>query len=147
MVPFASSKAVTRQFCGRCGTALPEADDGDGQAVIPHGPADGDPGIRMTLARLEHRRFVAERLLEGWLPLPAGLRGRGASGLPVSMQKSLLRLSHTLVPFDRLPEVDPDTDQQSKDLKVVDAIPEILGGEAMLGTSRPHVLRSSGPEN
>jgi len=46
VVPFASSKVVTRQFCGRCGTPLPEADDGDGQAVIPLGPTDGDPGIR-----------------------------------------------------------------------------------------------------
>ncbi|HWS76423.1 MAG TPA: hypothetical protein VN324_14900 [Quisquiliibacterium sp.] len=92
-----------------------------------------EPGIRMALARLEHRRFVAERLLEGWLPLPAGLRGRGASGLPEPLQKSVLRLSHTLVPFDRLPEADPDTDQQAKDLRLVDAIPEILEGEAKLG--------------
>jgi hypothetical protein len=61
------------------------------------------------------------------------LRGRGASGLPEPLQKSVLRLSHTLVPFDRLPEADPDTDQQAKDLRLVDAIPEILEGEAKLG--------------
>ena len=92
----------------------------------------GDPGLRLALARLEHRRFVAERLLEGWLPMPAELRNRGASGLPASMQKSLLRLNHTLVPFGRLPEVDREVDQQARDLKVVDAIPEILRAEAML---------------
>lgn len=92
-----------------------------------------EPGIRMSLARLEHRRFLAERLLEGWLPLPAALVGRGASGLPAAMQKGVLRLSHTLVPFDQLPQADPGIDQQAKDLTVVDAIPEILVGEAMLG--------------
>ncbi len=91
-----------------------------------------DAGMRETLARLEHRRFVAERLLEGWLPLPATLRNRGASGLPASMQKSVLRTSHTLVPFDRLREADPDVDLQAYDLKVVDAIPGILRAEAML---------------
>lgn len=91
-----------------------------------------DPGLRAALARLEHRRFVAERLLEGWLPLPAELRNRGASGLPASMQKSVLRLNHTLVPFDRLPAADTEIDQQARDLKVVDAIPEILRAEAML---------------
>jgi hypothetical protein len=48
------------------------------------------------------------------------------------MQKSVLRLNHTLVPFDRLPEADPEIDQQARDLKVVDAIPEILRAEAML---------------
>jgi hypothetical protein len=46
VVAFASSKAVTRQFCRRCGSALPEADDGDGQIVLPVGPCDGDPGVR-----------------------------------------------------------------------------------------------------
>ncbi|GAA4415439.1 hypothetical protein [Quisquiliibacterium transsilvanicum] len=96
------------------------------------GALRADAGLRTALARLEHRRFIAERLLEGWLPLPAELRNRGASGLPASLQKSVLRLNHTLVPFDRLPEADPEIDQQARDLKVVDAIPEILRAEAML---------------
>ena len=96
------------------------------------GALRADAGLRTALARLEHRRFVAERLLEGWLPLPAELRNRGASGLAASMQKSVLRLNHTLVPFDRLPEADREIDQQARDLKVVDAIPEILRAEAML---------------
>ena len=56
VVAFASSKAVTRQFCGRCGTALPEADDGDGQIVLPVGPCDGDPGVRS-----EAHIFVASK--------------------------------------------------------------------------------------
>ncbi len=92
-----------------------------------------DSEARMRLARLEHRRFVVERLLEGWLPLPVALRGRGASELPAGQQKALLRLNHTLVPYDRLPEVDPEVDQRGKDLRIVDAMPEILRGEAMLG--------------
>jgi hypothetical protein len=46
VVGFASSKEITRQFCGRCGSVVPEADDGDGQIVIPAGPSEGDPGVR-----------------------------------------------------------------------------------------------------
>jgi hypothetical protein len=46
VVSFTSSKQVTRQFCGRCGSVLPEADDGDGDAVIPAGPCDGELGVR-----------------------------------------------------------------------------------------------------
>ncbi len=91
-----------------------------------------DPEVRMHLARIEHRRFVVERLLEGWLPLPPALRGRGASGLSAGQQKALLRLNHTLVPFERLLEADPEVDQRGKDLRIVDAMPEILRGEAML---------------
>jgi hypothetical protein len=42
----ASVASSTRQFCARCGSALPEADDGDEWVVIPAGPCDGDPGVR-----------------------------------------------------------------------------------------------------
>lgn len=58
------------------------------------------------LARLEHRRFTVERLLEDWMPLAVGVDDEGIdypSGLSYQEQKSCLRLNKTLVPFDALP--------------------------------------------
>jgi hypothetical protein len=43
---FASSSQVTRRFCRRCGSVVPEADHGDGWVAVPAGPCDGDPGLR-----------------------------------------------------------------------------------------------------
>jgi hypothetical protein len=67
VVGYGSSKRVTRQFCGRCGSALPEADDGDGAAVIPAGPCDGDLGG----ARPEAHIFVASKA--PWSEIPDAL--------------------------------------------------------------------------
>lgn len=88
----------------------------------------------MAMARLEHRRFVVERLLEGWLPLPSQRKGHEHSpgGLSAQEQKDHLLLNHTLVPFDRLAEVDPDVDQRQKDIDIVRAIPEILRCERLM---------------
>lgn len=83
------------------------------------------------LARIEHRRFVVERLLEGWLPLPPDRLRRNAGEAPDDLQKKRLRLNHTLVRFERLAEVDRVTDQRAKDLAIVRAIPEILRGERL----------------
>ena len=47
------------------------------------------------LSRLEHRRFVAERMIEGWLPVDSANIGS-------KEQMSFLRLNATLVPYDLL---------------------------------------------
>ncbi len=81
------------------------------------------------LMRIEHRRFVAERLLEGWLPLPPGGLAP-PSGLPYDAaadaptQKSRLRLNRTLVPFDALTEA-----QKAFDRRIIAAIPACLREE------------------
>lgn len=62
------------------------------------------------LERLEHRRFVVERLLEGWLPddeAAADDAGR-PSALREADRKRTLHLNRTLVPFERLHELRPD---------------------------------------
>jgi len=55
------------------------------------------------LAALEHRRFVIERLIEGWLPLKNN-EDSTPSGFTYSQQKNLLRLNKTLVTYRDLPE-------------------------------------------
>ena len=70
------------------------------------------------LAKVEHARFVAERIIDGWLPLPASLLEKGASGLNKKMQKNYLLTNHTLVPFDELPKIDQKIDQQKLDLDI-----------------------------
>lgn len=80
------------------------------------------------LMRIEHRRFVAERLLEGWLPLPRDATAP-PSGLPydrgaAATQKSLLRLNRTLVTFDALTD-----DQKAFDQRIIAAIPACLREE------------------
>jgi len=85
------------------------------------------------LLRLEHRRFVADRLMGGWLPLPSDRRGEGASGLSAEEQKRELRLNHTLVPFDTLVDRARQNlaeDERKKDERIVQAIPEILRAKA-----------------
>jgi hypothetical protein len=85
------------------------------------------------LMRLEHRRFVAERLLEGWLPLAErhAVRDEPApSGLGYGEQKTLLNLSVALLPFDELDEV-----EQKKDLRLIQALPECI--EKAMETARP----------
>ena len=79
------------------------------------------------LMRIEHRRFVAERLLEGWLPVPATTPrvADNPSGLPYDgegiTQKTLLRLNRTLVAFDALTDAQKDFDR-----RIIEAIPGCL---------------------
>jgi hypothetical protein len=74
-----------------------------------------------ALARLEHRRYLAERLVDGWLPLPDSHQGPAAapSACPYSpgpgSQKNLLHLNTTLLPFDQL----HDAADREKDQRVV----------------------------
>lgn len=93
-----------------------------------------DHATVMALARLEHRRFVVERLLEGWLPLPSPMRGseHSPSGLSLAAQKQYLLLNHTLVPFDQLGTIDAEVNQAQKDVAIVRAIPEILRCERLM---------------
>lgn len=90
-----------------------------------------DPKLVELLSRIEHRRFVVERLVEGWLPLPAGRVGAGASGAALAEQKRVLKVNHTLVPFAALPRVDAGP-QQDIDRCMVRAIPALLRAEAAL---------------
>jgi len=78
-------------------------------------------GALERLCRLEHRRFVAERLLEGWLPATEAAMRHGPSGLPFKEKKSTLRVNHTLVPFGELPD-----QEKIKDHDLVQATPRIL---------------------
>jgi len=81
---------------------------------------DGSDALE-RLCRLEHRRFVAERLLEGWLPTPDAAMNQGPSGLPPREKKTALRINPTLMPFDALPPT-----ERRKDEKIVQATPLIL---------------------
>jgi hypothetical protein len=63
-------------------------------------------GLFLRQARLEHRRFLVERLVEGWLPLATDDSHSGvhsSSLLEAKKQKEVLHLNATLVPYDRLP--------------------------------------------
>lgn len=63
-----------------------------------------DVGLRLDrLARLEHRRFIVERLMDGWLPDHLPLGKSRASGYNEKSRRDLLRINSTLVPYDRLP--------------------------------------------
>lgn len=87
-----------------------------------------DRAVFDRLVRLEHRRFVVERLIDGWLPLPVTQLGRGASGLDAPAQKRQLRLNWTLLPFDGLSAVDglDGRAEIAKDERLVRAIPALL---------------------
>ena len=69
-------------------------------------------GMIPFLARLEHRRFLAERLLDGWLPYHGQQASTTPSQLNYKQQKAYLRLNKTLVPFDLLPEVEVIKDHE-----------------------------------
>ena len=91
------------------------------------------------LARIEHARFVAERLMEGWLPITDDLlgakgemdsttpKGKNYSQLNFKYQKENLLLNHTLIPYDNI-----HAKEQAKDHKIANAIPEILRCEALI---------------
>lgn len=103
------------------------------------------------LAELEHRRYIAERLMEGWLPI--NIRNTEMAENPEfnykknsykKIQKDLLTLNYTLVPFNRLKEIDAQkkleldefgkpkqqTSEIEKDYQIVKSIPQILRCEA-----------------
>jgi hypothetical protein len=63
-----------------------------------------DESVVDFLARLEHRRFVVERLVEGWIPMTTRSTKHSPSGLDYRGQRERLRLSESLVPYDELPE-------------------------------------------
>jgi hypothetical protein len=99
---------------------------------------DPNDGVVERMKRLEHRRFVAERLMDGWLPVSPRVTGEHApSGLERKQQRARLRLSHTLVPYDRLPEVDQQEDQQAKDEHIVRALPRLLRSAGPVVPARP----------
>jgi hypothetical protein len=64
------------------------------------------------LERLEHRRYLAERLIDGWLPLAGSApAARFPSGLDERAQKEILRLNRSLVPFPALLQADAEKDE------------------------------------
>jgi hypothetical protein len=91
--------------------------------------ADGGE-LRRWLARIEHRRFVVERLLEGWLPMPGQQPHEAHAGNRREREEEVrsLRLNTTLKPFDELSAAD-----QEADFSMIDAIPLVL--QAMTGPS------------
>lgn len=74
------------------------------------------------LAKIEHARFIAERIIDGWLPLPISSLENGASGLNKLQQKNYLLTNHTLVPYNELPKIDKQIDQQKVDADIVNAL-------------------------
>lgn len=90
------------------------------------------------LARLEHCRFLAERLIEGWLPIEIKLVNHGISGLNKDDQKNNLHLNHTLVPFDNLSNKKDKIDQKNIDIQIVLAITRIQRCEQFLENEIKH---------
>ena len=74
----------------------------------------------MQLMKLEHRRFVVERLVDGWLPTDQ-IVGNSKYVKSETKRKKALRLNDTLVPYDALPP-----EQALKDRLIVECIPKIL---------------------
>jgi hypothetical protein len=110
----ASHAAVKRRLLEVAGEDLDlDADDAVGRYYEP-------------LCRLEHRRFVAERMIDGWLrldpkrladhrPFPSRKSYKGDDG-----QKATLRLNVTLVPFDDL-----EGGAEEYDGRIVNALPDL----------------------
>jgi hypothetical protein len=74
------------------------------QAMLNVAPADVGAQDEL-LARLEHRRYVVERLISGWLPAPTHVSKHqpGNSGLKLDAAgKDFLRFNATLRPYDEL---------------------------------------------
>jgi Trk K+ transport system NAD-binding subunit len=95
-----------------------------------------DKTVLETLGRLEHRRFVIERLIDGWLPIDINNTDQSKntytnSKLSYKEQKSKLSLNYTLVPFSELDELDQkkskiEKPEVEKDYAIVRAIPYLL---------------------
>jgi hypothetical protein len=68
------------------------------------------------LARLEHRRFIVERIVEGWIPLDSNFENDSVVGSPSGKdypeQRRSFNISKSLLPFDRLPLVEQDKNKQ-----------------------------------
>jgi hypothetical protein len=73
------------------------------------------------LMKLEHRRFVVERLVDGWLPTDPVASDNAEESKRRTKRNKALRLNETLVPYDKLPE-----DQKLKDRLIIECIPKIL---------------------
>ena len=88
----------------------------------PWSTAEGKPLDErlVQLMKLEHRRFVVERLVDGWLPTDK-IVGDSAEVKSETKRKKELRLNDTLVPYDALPP-----EQELKDRLIVECIPKIL---------------------
>ena len=68
------------------------------------------------LARLEHRRFIVERIVEGWIPLESNFENDTVVGSPSGKdypeQRKSFNISKSLLPFDLLPVVEQDKNKQ-----------------------------------
>jgi hypothetical protein len=95
---------------------------------------DKASGALDLLARFEHRRWCAERLLGGWRPLPLGEDRRpwfkkGEERSPseaalISLLKNDLRWHADLIPFEELPD-----HERNKDYGMIGKLPELLSGK------------------
>lgn len=95
---------------------------------------DKASGALDLLARLEHRRWCAERLLGGWRPLPPGEDRRpwfkkGEERSPseaalISRLKNDLRWHADLIPFEELPD-----HERNKDYGMIGNLPALLSGK------------------
>mgnify|MGYP006280560175 CR=1 FL=1 len=100
-----------------------DAETGSVLATADHRPADEaffERDEKEQLARMEHRRWCAERLLGGWRPLPRteeNLRAWERDKKAFQNQKMHI----DLVPFDELPE-----EEKGKDYDHIEAIPALL---------------------
>ena len=98
-------------------------EEGPAFAVADGLPEDDgffEPEEKEQLARMEHRRWCAERLLAGWRPLPRteeNVRAWDEDNNAFKDQKLHIDLAH----FDELP-----TDERDKDYDHIEAIPAFL---------------------
>ncbi|MBZ0264939.1 NAD-binding protein [bacterium] len=79
----------------------------------------------VELAEIEHRRWCAERLLGGWLPIESQKeidRWHSVKEFK-TISKNLLRRHVDLVPFNKL-----DKDEKTKDYLIISCIPRLLRG-------------------
>lgn len=77
LVEYESSPGFLRNFCGRCGSALP-AHDPDGQRVVPLGCLDDDPGIEAVAHVFAASRPKWSAISDGvpaFDELPPGMEG------------------------------------------------------------------------
>ena len=96
------------------------ADPDSGLSTTPEEQSsNGLSETSRLLMRLEHRRFVVERLVSGWLPCEVVPEGDNRKE-KVQTNKNL-KLNETLVPFEVL-----SPEEQMKDQMIVECIPALL---------------------
>lgn len=111
-------------------------DKSDGQRLRTN-LEDSQKCVLETLARVEHRRWCAERLLGGWLPFPAEYdrtpwfkrpedRTEEEKNL-LKRYKDELQWHADLIPFDDLPEWD-----KTRDYAIIRFIPGVLENRASI---------------